>query len=226
MNNELIIKRFKRSLSTYDDNAQIQEIMATNLISLLPQKTFNSILEIGCGTGILTKKCVENLKFTNYTANDIVEECQNYTHKINPNINFLKGDITTIDLPQKYDLIISNAVFQWFDSPNETITKLKQNLSPNGILLFSTFGNKNFYELKEILNISIDYPLTNNIHKEEIYELTFPNCHEMLKHIKNTGVNAITEYKLTRKKLDELNNKFIENYGQVKLTYNPIYVIL
>ena len=84
---------------------------------------------------------------------------------------------------------------------------------------------KNFYELKEILGIGIDYPdYPDNKLYEELYELEFSSVVEMLKHIKNTGVNAVQNYSLTKGELKTLENAFIERYGKIKITYNPIYI--
>lgn len=223
MNSKLIEQRFKNSLTTYDEAAIVQNKMAETLLELLPKKEFLSILEIGCGTGVLTRKLVNNLRFESYIANDIVSDCSHYVSNLNKNLSFLSGDITELDLNKAYDLIISNAVFQWFKEPHKTIKKLKAKLNPGGILLFSSFGSKNFYELKEIMGVGLDYPQFDNICQEELVEMTFDSTFELIKHIKNTGANAIQNYSLTKIRLQELDKKFIESYGKVKLTYHPIF---
>lgn len=65
------------------------------------------------------------------------------------NTEFICGDIEELDLPDTYDLIISNATFQWFNQLKNTIKKLVANLRPEGTLAFSTFGADTFYELHE-----------------------------------------------------------------------------
>ena len=222
----LIKKRFRQSLETYDKNAIAQEIMANKLIDLLPQKPYRKILEIGCGTGILTKKISSNFSPEILTINDIVEECEKYTKQIYPNSNFIGGDINKIVLPEKYDLIISNAVFQWFENPQPLINRLMQHLESNGILAFSSFSKENFYEIKELLNIGLNYSTFENSITGEIIELEFKSVSEMLRHIKNTGVNAIENYTLTIGKIDSLKKQFLEKYGKIKLTYHPIFVII
>ena len=72
INKELIKKRFSKCITTYDENAKIQKRMAEKLFSLLERNDFDKILEIGCGTGLLTKIAVEKLNFRTYTANDMV----------------------------------------------------------------------------------------------------------------------------------------------------------
>ena len=63
MNKELIQKRFTKNLKTYNDNAKIQKIMAEKLLSYLDNNYYNNILEIGCGTGLLTSLAVQKLQF-------------------------------------------------------------------------------------------------------------------------------------------------------------------
>ena len=226
MSKALIVSRFKKSLKDYKANAFVQKEMAKCLCSLIPGDDFNSVLEIGCGSGLLTEECIQRIKFKDYMANDIVSECADYIFKINSEISFLFGDIEQIQLNRKYDLIISNAVFQWIKMPNLLIKKLKGCLNSDGMLLFSSFGRKNFIEIRELLGIGIDYYEYQGVVKEDIFKLEFQSVTELFKHIKNTGVNSVINYRLTRGKLVELEDKFIKRYGKIKLTYNPIYVML
>ena len=227
MMENLVITRFKKSLATYEDNAPIQKQMAKNLISMIDSnKPYESILEIGCGSGFLTKECTNQLKYVKYTANDIIKECEKYILKYDSNIKFLYGDFQNLNLQEEYDLIVSNAVFQWFKSPDKILNKLSRHLSSKGVIAITSFGEKNFYELKEIFNIGIEYPKFKNIIKEETIEVEFKTLKELLTHIKLTGVNAIKNYTLTKGKLKELENKYIERYGKIKLTYNPIYIVI
>ncbi len=227
MTESLVLTRFKKSLSTYEDNAPIQKQMAKNLVSMIDKnKIYNSILEIGCGSGFLTKECTSKLKYVKYTANDIIPDCEKYILKYDNKIKFICGDFQTLNLQEEYDLIISNAVFQWFKSPDEILNKLSRHLSKNGTIAITSFGEKNFYELKEIFNVGIKYPEFKNFVKEDIAEIEFKTLKELLTHIKLTGVNAIKNYPLTKGKLKEFENKYIEKYGKIKLTYNPIYIII
>ena len=56
MNKELIQSRFSKNLASYNEQAKIQKRMAEKLISFAEKKEYHSVLEIGCGTGFLTKK--------------------------------------------------------------------------------------------------------------------------------------------------------------------------
>ena len=85
---ELIKNRFKKSLKTYDENAFVQKTVAEKLVNLLPCKDFSNILEIGCGSGILTKIINEKYNPELYVINDIVAECEKYIKKT-PIMNYI-----------------------------------------------------------------------------------------------------------------------------------------
>lgn len=235
----LVKRRFKKSLLSYDDNAIVQKTMAKKLVSLLQKKEFNSIFEIGCATGILTKEIINNIEFNEYCANDLVENSKDFITKIIPDSSFISGDIEEIKLKEKYDLIISNACLQWCNNIENTIDKLMTSLNKDGILLISIFGNDNLKEIKDIFNIeNQNYNLEtlkiflkkyNSQIEEESEQLKFNSLTEILKHLKNTGVNAVQEIKLTKTKLKMLEQSYSEKYAKrnsLILTYNPVYIMI
>ncbi|MDD3054200.1 MAG: malonyl-ACP O-methyltransferase BioC [Endomicrobiaceae bacterium] len=237
---KIIKSRFKKSLKTYNDNADIQNNMAEKLINMLKKNKFNSVFEIGCGTGNLTKQIKEKLSYTNYTANDIVDESKRYIDKIIPDNNFIAGDIEELQLNSKFDLIISNACLQWCSNFEGTISKLMKLLNPGGILAFSTFGNRNIIEVKNILDIGLQYCSRENLKEilssyniisfeEEVSKLYFETPHNVLQHLKYTGVNTFSMTSFNKTKLKAFENTYKKHYlkdNKVSLTYHPIYVVL
>ena len=238
INKNLLKTRFSKSLSTYQVYATVQQDMAKYLISLLPSKNYKNILELGCGTGFLTKLANQNITFDNYTAIDIVKECKEYITNINPHIEFINQDIENIKPDKTYNLILSNATFQWINNFELFINNLKNYLEKDGTILFSTFGKKNFYEINQAGQVSLPYYSLETLKeilsvykieilKETYYKLNFSSIKEMLEHIKNTGVNAINEKPWSIKDLNNFKKNYSKLYGEeYQLTYNPIYVML
>ncbi|CAH0286973.1 Malonyl-[acyl-carrier protein] O-methyltransferase [Peribacillus sp. Bi96] len=164
----LLSKRFSEHAKTYDAYANVQKSMAKQLVELLPQKNSNqkiNILEIGCGTGYLTRLLVKTFPNAAITAVDLapgmVEVAKGMTKEVS--VTFLCGDIEDMTLNGNYDLVISNATFQWLNNLPATLEKLLTRLTSGGTLIFSTFGNKTFQELhmsyeyaKEKLQLAID----------------------------------------------------------------------
>ena len=205
-----------------------------NLYHYQPEKI---MIEIGCGTGLLTEKVLKNFTFKTYTANDIVADCKEYIDKLSDRINFVHADIEKIirNSTHKYDLIISNATFQWIENFEEFLLSLLSKLKPGGTLLFSTFGPENFREIFYITGKTLAYKscdeyksiLDNFNHyiEEETHVLAFKSAKDVLKHLKYTGVNALDSNSWT--KADML--KFETGYSTIcstspTLTYNPLYI--
>ncbi len=235
----LVKKRFSKSLSTYEDNAIVQKLMAEKLIKLLNKNNFDNILEIGCATGVLTKEIKKNIKYKNLTVNDIVSKAKNYIDKLSSDITFISGDIEKLEITEQYDLIISNASLQWCNNIEKTIDKLVNSLNNNGILAFSIFGDENFKEIKnvfEIENKNYDFEKMKEFlskYNAQLYldkeELKFNSLIDILKHIKNTGVNAIAETRLTKTQLTNLEENYKNKFStdsSLTLTYEPLYVIV
>ncbi len=238
---DLIIKRFKRNLKHYESEAIVQKEMALNLIKsliALKGKNFSKVLEIGCGVGILTKEILKSISFKELYVNDIVTECSHYIKKISPDIIFIGGDIEDINISGNYNLVISNATFQWLNYPEEIFKKIYPSLEEKGILCFSTFGSKNFIEFQKLSYPSLKYYENKEIKemafpyfklmcsKEELKEIYFPSVWDILNHIKRTGVNGIVNFRWTSSSIfnfiNEYEKKFRTKDG-ITLTYNPIY---
>jgi malonyl-CoA O-methyltransferase len=124
---------------------------------------FKNILEIGCGTGYVTRTLARQFSHAKITAVDIAPGMIEHVKSTvkDDSISFICGDIEEIKLDNTYDLIISNATFQWFNYLDITLEKLITALNPKGMLCFSTFGQHTFCELhqsfekaRQIMNIA------------------------------------------------------------------------
>ena len=235
MNKDLIQQRFGKNLGTYNENAKVQKIMAERLLSFLDKDEYKSILEIGCGTGLLTECAVNKLRYNSYTANDIVSDCEKYIAEINSDIKFVECDAEEYSTNEKYDLIISNAVFQWVNDIEKLTERLFSMLNDGGVLLFSTFGKENFREIYHVSGETLNYLSPNeykNILKnynitaeEEIRIMAFKTPKDILKHLHSTGVNSLTPKAWTKKDMQSFENGY-NNFcsNRPTLTYNPIYI--
>lgn len=224
-------------MDKYDENAFVQRITAEKLVSSLSQKKFDKILEIGCGTGILTKQIEQNLVFQKYFANDIVEKSKNYIDGIISKNTFVCGNAQKIKLPHKIDLIISNAVFQWFENLDKVLEYYSSLLKIDGIIAFSTFSPENFLEIREVTGLTLNYKNIDElkeiveknfeiIHIEKFnYKMNFSTPLQILAHMKNTGVNSLTEKHWGIKNVKEFCDKYREKFPELSLTYAPIIVV-
>ncbi len=246
MNNldkNLIKERFEKNLSTYADNAIVQKHMAAELIADLAtncDKTFNKILEIGCGTGNLTKEILNQLDFKELFVNDIVENALG-TEISSNKIKTLYGDCEKIEFPQNIDLVISNATFQWLENLPAFWDKIYASLNTKGVLAFNTFEEWNLYQIKTLTGNALNYykksELENVLSKNfkiihsysQTMEIEFDSAQEVLKHLKRTGVNGLLATQWRKSDLQEFSEKynhlFKNDKGKLVLTYKPVWFI-
>ena len=237
---KLIKKQFEKSMNDYDKNATVQDLMASKLLIELSKIStdFENILELGSGTGLLTKRIAKNLHFKLFTANDLIEKSKFYVQKAIPNANFICGNALKIKPSKKMDLIISNAMFQWFENLENAISIIKLSLKKDSLLAFSTFTPENFKEIKEISGLTLQYKQKDEIlniltsqgfeilYCEEFYEeITFKTPLELLAHMKKTGVNSLSTKTWTVKEVKDFCDTFNKNFKETKLTYSPLLII-
>jgi malonyl-CoA O-methyltransferase len=149
----LLKKRFNKAAATYDEYANVQKKMGDALINLLQVNSKPiSILEIGCGTGYVTEKLLRLFPQSTITAVDLAPEMIAMARsRLNSNrVTFICEDVEQLRLDTTYNLIISNATFQWLNDVSQTLLRLHEVLRPGGNLLFTTFGEKTFYELHTV----------------------------------------------------------------------------
>ena len=196
---------------------------------------FDKILELGSGTGILTQEIIQNFKFKKYLANDFVTKSKKFIDKIYPENIFICGNAQKIRPNCKVNLVISNAMFQWFRSIDTS--HFAGMLEKGGILAFTTFSPQNFKEIRDITGLSLKYKTTEELKKElennfeilyiEEYTETikFQTALELLAHMKNTGVNSLSQTKWAFKEVKEFCDIFTKKYPEITLTYAPIMVV-
>jgi len=153
MNKTVIKRNFSRYAECYDKYSAVQNLCASRLIAALEADGFERILDIGCGTGNYTKLLREKFPEARIKAIDISERMIEVAGKKlqNDRIKFIAADGETANFNEQFDLIASNAVFQWFEDLEKALIGYKGLLSKDGVILFSIFGPLTLLELNESL---------------------------------------------------------------------------
>lgn len=200
-----IIESFSKYAKTYDRNAQLQKTMAERLAALLPEPVPDTVLEIGCGTGVFTRHLLVK-PFKSILLNDIADTMvdQLLDHMDVPKqTHIMIGNAETIELP-KVNLIIANAVFQWFAEPGNTLKRLTSSLAPSGRLIFSTLGPKTLKEFRQTAKIKSPTKL-----------LSFSRWKKL---IQEAGCKIVEAESETRKTFSDSTLKLIKSLQQTGAT--------
>ncbi|MDR1896699.1 MAG: malonyl-ACP O-methyltransferase BioC [Prevotellaceae bacterium] len=247
MNSSLVKRKFEKSMETYNENAYAQREIAeklSNLVLSLYPHTPAAIFEIGCGTGLLTKKMINAFADAQFYVNDINDKANALISElfVNSRYLFIPGDAQLIRFPKNVDLLVSSSVIQWFDNLSGFGQKAYECLSNTGYMFLSTFGKKNLKEIRQITGAGLEYASPDelrslfaddfeilNLSEEEI-PVKFNSPVEILSHLRHTGVNAgCSGIMKTRSELNSFCNQYnqlFSNETTVILTYNPIYLAL
>ncbi|MFQ3578866.1 MAG: malonyl-ACP O-methyltransferase BioC [Bacteroidales bacterium] len=228
--------RFQKKMYDYDRESFVQKKIASQLIQISKNyisKKQLQILEIGCGTGNLTKLLVETFQPQNIVCNDISSGFQEHIHNIMnslsfTNYSFIQGDGEELSITQTFDIITSASTFQWFANLPVFLKTISRFINPQGYLLFSTFGNKNLLEIKDLTSIGLIYYSKEELidllseffivehFSEELIQIPFSSPLSVLKHIRNTGVNAVKKVFWTKKTLLEFEEQYKKRFGDTK----------
>lgn len=244
----LIEQRFSKAAHTYEQQADIQHVVAEKLLAMLDDSLMQeplSVLEIGCCTGLLTAKLVKRFPdMQHFTASDLVSSFQPYieekTRSLSGRSTFVAGDIEQLTFARKFDLIISSSTFHWIHDLPRLFNKLHDLLTPQGMLAYSIYGAENLKEIRTITGIGLPYQDFNSLlHTTEQQFTVIESDHNLetlwfstplatLQHLRQTGVNAIGTKAWTRKKLNLFSKEYAQRFKGdqgIRLTYHPMYFI-
>lgn len=182
-NKQKIIKSFDHA-DSYEQSAKIQKIVVKRLVATLKKLDFDAdkpllILEIGCGTGLLTQYLLELYPEAKFVITDIssnmVERVKKKFGNVHHNAQFKVMDGEALELDQSFDLICSSLAFQWFEDFGVSIQRIAEYLNPNGILLCSTLAKESFVEWRDVYS-HFNYSCPFHIYPDiEILESYWPS---------------------------------------------------
>ena len=267
-----VLRRFSAGATRYEAHAHAQRLSAVDLLAyteaslalsprtndgfvepapnrgLAPKRgRAFKILEPGCGTGLYTRMLLDAFRGASVFGVDISEAMVRVAKRgiDDPRVRFAVADAEEI-ATGSYDLVTSNAAFQWFLSLPRTLARMASLLPGGGVLTFSFFGPETYAELDAALRASA---LRRGAHdgarvaaaafhsREEIsdalsaafprwdvaerrYHQEFPTLADLLRSIRYTGTRGGgAQESWSPGKLARVEEAYRERDGGIKATY-------
>ncbi len=246
---KIIEANFSKHARDYDQHSRVQNLCAAILIKEVNSDGFASILDIGCGTGNYTMLLKNKFPQAKIKAVDIsAEMIEVAKDKLERRqVEFIVADAENLNLKEKFDLISSNASFQWFQDLESDLIRYKEVLNEGGFILFSTFGPKTFSQLhsclEEFLNKSLSISAANflkqeevakilkNIFsevqvKEEIYNQNYNSLLELLESVRCTGTRGDSlrgEIFWTPRTITSIEEIYKKRFKNIVATYQMFF---
>ena len=146
--------RFSASAETYDSHAHIQKTVASLLMKVLPtSSTPSPILEIGCGTGHMTRLLFRKYPHADFhlldVSADMINQCR-LTVPSGVQAHWFQSDIEAFESEACFPLIVSNSVLHWVEPLVQVLAKLRTISTPPAELVCSIMMEGTLGELREV----------------------------------------------------------------------------
>lgn len=239
--------------SGYDQHASIQQQVCELLLAKIANTYQVSVLEVGAGTGQMTRLLARNIDSRQWIINELASKQLPILQKILPTARLIFGDAENLDLGLNHGLIVSANAVQWFDNPLGFIKQSYERLASGGQLLLNTFTPNNFLQVKALTGQGLKYPTVNDWQSALItsgfecielsthrFDLPFSNPYAVLKHMQLTGVStnhtidatSATPFRWTKSRLQQFEREYWQQFGAkntngepcVNLTYEVLII--
>ena len=125
---------------SYQNGSETQQTIGLKMIEMLSLRKGSTVLDLGCGTGYLTKLLSERVgPEGKVVAVDPDGERLNFARDNHSatNIDYIQADDQTFPSGQ-YDVIFSNIVIHWISDKTALFRRVHDNLTPGGLFAFTT----------------------------------------------------------------------------------------
>ncbi len=247
---DLLAERQKFSIAapTYEQGAKAQAEAAERLLSFLPCGGFSWLLEVGCGTGLLTRRLGELYDSAEIYAFDFSTAMVEHASTALPagSYRWFAADARQFSLNKKFPLIVSSTSLHWAQPLTAVFSNLVAHLQMDGKFIFNLMTANTLWELQKIRSrVAPDKTPTRplprldqvrralaeaglKVEEEETVEITvdYASASDFLNSLKRRGVTGRTvaapRFPLTPgelRRLRELYEKKYSHNGGVRATY-------
>lgn len=234
-----IRQSFSNAAISYDVLSGLHREIGRELIAKVKDvEPSQRILDVGMGTGYLTKRLTHFFPEAQVVGIDFAEGMVAYAKKECEGFQIIQADAAALPFHDKtFDLVVSNLAYQWVEDLPSAFSLCHQKLNDKGVFALTVFGHETFKELFESLRESwsklregrtfhIRRLATQDQLKDALsragfsdieidYErinVHFPSMGDLLQWIKNIGANHLPKDIYVGKDLLLQTNEYYERH--------------
>jgi trans-aconitate 2-methyltransferase len=128
------------------------------LRDMAPDLSPARIIDLGCGSGGLTRRLADHWPEASVTGLDSSDSMLAVARAAPSRIDWVTGDIGHWQPDAAVDLIFSNAALQWVPEHEELLPRLFRSLAPGGVLAVQVPGNFNAPSHQIMRDLAADSP--------------------------------------------------------------------
>lgn len=240
----LVAERFSASSATYRDNAPVQTRVAARLWEYAAPYASGAldaggpVLEVGVGKGLLTQTYAPVVDSRRMMLWDIADMDSTLLPE-GAVVRQCDAEVSVRELADNsLSMLLSASTIQWFNNPEEFIRQGCRKLLPGGMLAVASFGPKTFREISDVTGTGLRYPDPEALARiaresgcrvavshEETSVQRFGSPRELLRHLKLTGVNAVSRGGGETAAAMRLLKSLGQSASEPALTYQPVYLV-
>ena len=248
-------RNFSRHAAEYDRYALVQKAVIKKLMQHLPADARPArALEVGCGTGMLSRIFLERYPEAKLLLSDLA-----HGMSCRVAVDFpgqLVVDADAADLPfaaASFDLVLSSSVYQWVDHLAQAFAELERVLRPGGRVAMALFGEQTLCELRQshaeaspqgethsqgfpdaaqvqsVLGEDFEVELLETSQEVEWH----PGVPHLLRSLKAIGAQNASRQRpgglASRQRMQRMYDCYTQRFGQdgmIPATYEVIYLLL
>lgn len=252
LDKQQVQRQFDRSASVYDNLAGMQEEMAIQLLDNIPPDVLgkaSSIVDLGCGTGVVLQHLQKRIKHTDLYALDLAEGMLQQAKLTEPSVCYQQGDMVALPYADNsFDVVLSNASLQWCDL-NNALAEIVRVSKPGAGVYFSTFLSGTLHQWRQqwmteaerqqhrllssdnVIATLSDFPLAETSIKQMQWLQPFDNLSDAVKSISHLGAGNASVSRngglLGRQRYQQIQQWFNlqkDSQGKVNLPYEVAFV--
>lgn len=249
-----VAQSFSSAAQSYDTVAELQRSVGEHLLTLIPTKAPNRILDLGCGTGYFLPALAQRFPTATLLGLDIAPGMLQYArarHYISPTL-WCNADAQRLPLQaNSLSLMFSNLMVQWCTDLFALMADAFRVLEPGGHLICSSLGPDTLCELRHAWRQVDNYVHVNQFMPRLRYEeaaraagfevalieaprrMHYRQLVDLMRELKALGAHNLNQGRpkglMGKAKLTQVIKAyevFRDKSGQLPATYQVYYLVL